>query len=121
MHRLLASALTAALLGAATAVFVELPPSPTAGAAALPPGTAAPLRTPGAPVRWVAVPPAPGCERSADPDACHRVTVEGTGVDCDPSGCVLAGGDAGWSAQMELEAVAGMYAADPPPPNVPGG
>ena len=119
MHRLLASALTAALLGAATAVFVELPPSPIAGAAALPPGTAAPARTPQTPGRWVAVPPAPGCERSTDRYACHRVTVEGTGVDCDPTGCVLEDGGTGWSEQMELEAVAGMYAADPP--TIPGG
>jgi hypothetical protein len=115
MHRLLVSALTAALLGAVTAVFVELPPATAPGAAIVLPGTATASRTPGTPVRWVAIPPEPGCERSTDRYACHRVTVEGTGVECDPTGCVLAGGDDGWAAEMELAAVAGMYAADPPP------
>ena len=114
MHRLLASALTAAVLGAATAVFVELPAPTGPGAAILFAGTGAASRTPGMPVRWVAVPSEPGCESSTDRYACHRVTVEGTGVECDPTGCVLAGGDTGWASEMELEAVAGMYAADPP-------
>jgi hypothetical protein len=119
MHRLLVSAVMAAVAGAATAVFVELPPAAGAGIAAVPAGTAARSRTPVTPVQWVAVPSAPGCERSNDRYACHRVTVEGTGVDCDPTGCVLEDGGAGWSEQMELEAVAGMYAADPP--TIPGG
>jgi len=111
MHRLLVSAFAAALLGGVSAVVVELPATPAPGAAAVPDMRST---TPGGTPRWVAVLPAPGCERSTDRYACHRVTVEGTGVDCDPAGCVLAGGGAGWSAQMELEAEAGMYAADPP-------
>jgi hypothetical protein len=122
-NRLVLAGITAAVTAAVTAVYTELPATPVRGALGAPQSAASCAAgcggagaTPAAPPQWVAVAPAPGCGRSADPDACHQVTITGTGVDCDPTGCVLAPGeDGGWASQLELQAVAGMYADEPPP------
>lgn len=105
MKQLWISALTAAVMGAASALCTELP-----AAAVLPASVhactgscAAGAPTAGPMPRWVADPSAPG-----------EVTIDGTGVDCDPRGCFIPGGNASWSQMLELQAVAGYYAADPP-------
>lgn len=123
-NRLVLAGITAAVTAAVTAVYTELPAAPARGALGAPRSVASCCQGAGvstaAPPQWVTVPPAPGCARSADSDACHRVTIAGTGVDCDPNGCVLAPGeDGGWASQLELRAVAGMYADEPPPAPTP--